>query len=212
MIQSNQYFIMSLYNRSTLVLSLLAIALFAPSWQPVAAQDTNATLAPTLAPTPVACQSLHFDCYGCIVNGCYWCHTDALCFDTPEYVSREPNKEKIYPERVNNCKTPAQFTQTTCTAPDNYFSDPVYSSQQWIFTAIKVVPVWERGYFGNGIRVRVNDEGIETGHPEFLGRIDVNASCPNATGTFMFESHGMTVASLVGAAGNNGTLDSTRKK
>ena len=68
---------------------------------------------------------------------------------------------------------------------------------------INVVPVWEKGYFGNGVRVRVNDHGIESNHPEFEGRIDFNASCPNGveptTG-----NHGMTIASLVGASGNNG--------
>lgn len=35
----------------------------------------------------------------------------------------------------------------------------------------------QRGYFGNGVRVRINDEGIESSHPEFVGRIDFNASC-----------------------------------
>jgi subtilisin family serine protease len=170
---------------------------------------TNVTAAPanitniTLAPTPVDCESLHFDCYSCIQNGCFWCPTDGLCFETAEYVSREPNKDLIWPERFHNCKIPESFTQTTCTAPGNHFSDPLYSAQNWIFANVKVVPVWEKGYYGKGIRVRINDQGIETTHPEFFGRIDLNTSCPNGTAASLDSSHGMTVASIVGAAANN---------
>ena len=40
----------------------------------------------------------------------------------------------------------------------------------------------QRGYFGNGVRVRVNDGGIESSHPEFAGRIDFSASCDEDVG------------------------------
>ena len=32
--------------------------------------------------------------------------------------------------------------------------------QDWIFQMINIYPVWERGIFGKGIRIRVNDEGM----------------------------------------------------
>lgn len=182
--------------------------------------ESEAFLAPdpsTQVPTPLVnvteenlkedgtidCESFFYDCYGCIQNGCFWCPTDAACFPTKEFVSHEPQKQLLYPNRTHGCRTPEDFTETTCTAPGNVFSDPVYSAQKWIFSNVNVEPVWKRGIFGRGVRVRVNDIGIETTHPEFAGRVDANASCPLYEPAFPDHSHGMTVASLVGASGNN---------
>ena len=39
------------------------------------------------------------------------------------------------------------------------YSDPDVV-QDWIFQMINIYPVWERGIFGKGIRIRVNDEGM----------------------------------------------------
>ena len=173
-----------------------------PSSTPTTAAPT-ASQSPSSTPTIFDCEASHYDCYGCLRKGCYWCPTDGLCFEKPEYVERDENKQKLWPDRFHNCKTPESFTQTTCTTPYNFFEDPLYSAQNWIFQAVKIVPVWERGYFGKGIRVRINDDGIETTHPEFFGRLDINASCPNGTATSFPKDHGMTVASMLGAAGNN---------
>ena len=159
---------------------------------------------PSALPTALNCEARHYDCYGCLEVGCYWCPTDGLCFATPEYIERNTNYAMLWPDRFHNCKAPESFTQTTCTTPYNHFTDPLYSAQNWIFAAIKVVPVWERGYYGTGVRVRINDDGIETTHPEFFNRLDTDASCPNGTTAASLDTdHGMTVASLVGAAGNN---------
>ena len=48
-----------------------------------------------------------------------------------------------------------------CLPSDNFFSDPLYTSNEWVFDMINVEPVWERGIFGNGVRVRINDQGEE---------------------------------------------------
>jgi hypothetical protein len=48
----------------------------------------------------------------------------------------------------------------------------MYSGQTWVFDLIIIVPVWEMGYFGNSIRVRINDDPVEATHPEFAGRND----------------------------------------
>jgi len=74
---------------------------------------------------------------------------------------------------------------------------------------INLYPVWEQGIFGNGIRIRVNDQGIDTSHDEFAGRFDKAASCelyeaPYNSEKQDFYQHGTMVASIVGAAGNNG--------
>jgi subtilisin family serine protease len=175
----------------------------APSLSNLTNATINGTLAPSSSPTTLDCTTLHYDCFGCIQNGCYWCPTDGLCFNTPEFVDPSPNKALLFPTRLHNCQTRESFTQTNCTRIENFFNDPVYSATNWIFSFVKVEPVWERGYFGKGVRVRVNDEGIEGNHPEFLGRIDLNHSCPNSTTESLDSNHGMTVASLLGAAGNN---------
>ncbi|KAL3942749.1 MAG: hypothetical protein SGBAC_003124 [Bacillariaceae sp.] len=73
---------------------------------------------------------------------------------------------------------------------------------------INVAPVWEQGIFGNGVRVRVNDYGIDINHEEFQGRFDADASCvlhearynPEIEGV---DQHGTIVASIIGASNNN---------
>merc|ERR1719424_2247258 len=79
----------------------------------------------------------------------------------------------------------------------------MYGGLNWIFEKIKVKPVWERGIYGNGIHVRINDEGIELSHPEFIGRVDLNASCDGFSLSNPVSNHGNVVTALVGASGNN---------
>jgi subtilisin family serine protease len=84
------------------------------------------------------------------------------------------------------------------------FSDPLYSAQEWVYDLINIVPVWEKGYFGNGIRVRINDDGMDTGHAEFAGRYDRNASCEIDGPTETTDAaHGTTVAAIIAAGSNN---------
>mmetsp|Transcript_29477 Transcript_29477/g.33081 ORF Transcript_29477/g.33081 Transcript_29477/m.33081 type:complete len:892 (-) Transcript_29477:118-2793(-) len=179
-----------------------------------AADNDTITIVPT-GIQPGSCESLHYDCESCLAKGCYWCTYDSLCFTTPELnpkltTNYIKNYEILFPNKLTSCNKETDFTSTTCTAPDNFFSDPMYGGQNWIFDAINVVPVWERGYFGKGVRVRINDEGIDPTHPEFLNRIDANASCAADRSDGMGGSlndggtkHGMIVASIIGATGNN---------
>jgi len=92
-------------------------------------------------------------------------------------------------------------------AAADFFNDPEVV-QDWIFQMINIFPVWEKGIFGKGIRVRVNDEGVDYLHEEFQGRFDVDASCEVFDAWFNEDSqeylqHGTVVASVIGAAGNN---------
>lgn len=66
---------------------------------------------------------------------------------------------------------------------------------------IDIAPVWTQAITGNGIRVRVNDNGVDVTHPEFQGRFDEAASCDNILPTD--SSHGTSVASIVLAGSNN---------
>ena len=76
---------------------------------------------------------------------------------------------------------------------------------------INVEPVWKEGIFGKGVRVRINDDGVDSNHDEFGDRFDVGASCTKYDalfydedqGVYDYTQHGTTVASILGASGNN---------
>jgi hypothetical protein len=89
---------------------------------------------------------------------------------------------------------------------DNFFGDVNYAQQQWVFDMIHLGPVWEQGIFGNGVRVRINDDGVDGDNVEFQGRFDISASCDNEE-EYLAQSgrqHGTSVASILGAAAGNG--------
>lgn len=73
-----------------------------------------------------------------------------------------------------------------------------------MFEQINVLPVWQQDIFGTGVRVRINDDGIDGSVTELMGRLDLDASCENAEPLDLGSTHGTAVASILGAAGNNG--------
>jgi subtilisin-like proprotein convertase family protein len=155
-------------------------------------------------PGTVPCEALDHDCFSCLENeDCFWCPGDAICSSSPVFV----DTINVF-DRESSCNSPEDFVTETCTEAGNFFSDPLYSAQKWIFDMIKVQEVWAKGYTGNGIHVRVNDEGIESSHPEFENRIDKDASCPSEVEPIpsAYEngfSHGTAVASILGGAAGN---------
>lgn len=88
---------------------------------------------------------------------------------------------------------------------DGFFYDQYYNQQQWVFEMINLGPVWEQGLFGDGVRVRVNDDGMDGDNVEFAGRYSYEASCDNEEEYLAGSSrqHGTSVASILGAAGGN---------
>lgn len=70
---------------------------------------------------------------------------------------------------------------------------------------INVTGAWEQGFTGNGVRVRINDDGVGKDHIEFSGRYDSEGSCDldGPTGSVYDGIHGTTVASIVAAAAGN---------
>lgn len=144
------------------------------------------------------CQDFAYDCNGCLENGCYWCPGDAACYNSAYYTV-----SNIF----SHCSKPSDYVQDSCTASGNVFSDPLYSGQAWVYDMINVQPVWEeKKLFGTGIRVRVNDNGVEADHPEFEGRFDISGSCeiyePPAEERST-PSHGTAVAAILGGAADN---------
>ena len=75
---------------------------------------------------------------------------------------------------------------------------------------IDLVPVWQKGYFGAGVRVRINDDTVAINHEEFADRFDLDASCdsdkymPREPEDSYYDGHGTSVASILAASANNG--------
>ena len=84
-----------------------------------------------------------------------------------------------------------------------FFTDPYYEEERWVLDMIHILPVWQKGYFGSGIRVRINDNGVDRDHTEFQGRFDEDGSCVESDIPQSDQNHATAVASIVGAAGNN---------
>ncbi len=83
-------------------------------------------------------------------------------------------------------------------------SDPLYPTQEWIFQQINIIPVWQKNIFGTGVRVRINDDGVDGSIAELAGRFDQNSSCEDFAPMIVEDDHGTGVASIVGGVGNNG--------
>eukprot|EP00539_Tryblionella_compressa_P008268 CAMPEP_0178775504 /NCGR_PEP_ID=MMETSP0744-20121128/24230_1 /TAXON_ID=913974 /ORGANISM="Nitzschia punctata, Strain CCMP561" /LENGTH=842 /DNA_ID=CAMNT_0020432491 /DNA_START=72 /DNA_END=2600 /DNA_ORIENTATION=+ len=147
------------------------------------------------------CQQFNYDCQGCLnATGCFWCPGDATCNNSPDY--------DFGPSVQQSCTDPQSYLSggdvCSLSPDDNFFSDPLFDGQKWVYDMIRVEPVWQRGYFGKGVRIRINDYGVDLDHDEFQGRIDSNASCDVALPVDGdLESHGTAVASILGGAANN---------
>jgi hypothetical protein len=110
---------------------------------------------------------------------------------------------------TQSCTSPTDYLEggtgiTECGSPDNFFDDPLYEAQSWVYRMINLEAVWSKGYFGENIRVRVNDDGVDfLNNKEFEGRYNLDASCQNfAPLSTDRDGHGTTVAGIV--AGNKG--------
>ncbi|KAG7367189.1 subtilase family protease [Nitzschia inconspicua] len=146
------------------------------------------------------CSQFNADCKGCLeAKGCFYCPGDGTCNNAPTY---------IFEGAIQSCLEPVDYLVggaiCSLSPDDNFFNDPLYDGQRWVYDMINIVPVWEKGYSGKGVRVRVNDDGVENTHPEFEGRFDINGSCtvsfPQLDGA---DGHGTSVASIVGGAASN---------
>lgn len=90
--------------------------------------------------------------------------------------------------------------------------DEWFFGYQWNMLAMEAPAAWEAGCTGSGVRVAINDGGIDPTHPDLAPNMDTSCSVSFAldengdptpynsdTGTFW---HGMHVAGIVGAADN----------
>jgi len=96
-------------------------------------------------------------------------------------------------------------TPDACISDTAYFKDPQYEGSRWMYDAINIVDVWEKGLTGKGVTVRINDDGVFVDNKEFEGRFDaVENSCsvylPNEGD---MDGHGTGVAGILLANANN---------
>ena len=141
------------------------------------------------------------DCYGCLnARGCYYCPGDGTCENSNLYSSNN---------KVPSCQEPDDYlgsvlghTTDECIPTDAFTKDPLWSASQWVYDAINVVDVWDtHGLTGQGVRVRINDDGVFVDHKEFAGRFDdPDNSCgvylPN-TDDQETDGHGTSVAGII---------------
>ena len=98
------------------------------------------------------------------------------------------------------------------------FKDPLFDSQGYFVKKaqgrsrqsidLNVVPAWQLGFNGSGIRVAINDDGMDLTHPDLAPNIELSSVFD--TGRELlgagFEGtsnqHGTVVGSIVGMASN----------
>ena len=141
------------------------------------------------------------DCFGCLnAKGCYYCPGDATCQNSDLYKSEN---------RVLSCNEAGDFwlggrdnPDDFCIAPDSITQDPLASANDWAYKMINVDQVWPN-YTGKGIRIRMNDNGVDINNPEFEGKFDVANSCSNFANAGT-DDHGTKVAGILVGNANNG--------
>jgi len=144
-------------------------------------------------------QAFNFDCAGCVEAGYYWCPGDAVC----QSESRGSQFWSFGPGLQPACPASSDW-KTTCDAdPDNVFTDPLYDAMKWQFEMINIEEVWQQGITGAGIHVRVNDDGVDSTHPEFAATFDVDGSCTSYLPVSNEDAHGTACASIIGGNKNN---------
>mmetsp|Transcript_11918 Transcript_11918/g.28633 ORF Transcript_11918/g.28633 Transcript_11918/m.28633 type:complete len:1167 (-) Transcript_11918:47-3547(-) len=144
------------------------------------------------------CTEFNYDCEGCLnAEGCYYCPGDGTCDNSPNY---------SFVGVTKTCTTLSSFLTSpdqSCTPSNAFFNDPLWLAQRWAYNMINVIPVWESGNLGQGVRIRINDDGVDASHPEFVGRFDQDASCEKFAPVDNV-GHGMRVAGIILANANNG--------
>ncbi|CAB9501922.1 Furin-like protease 1, isoform 1 [Seminavis robusta] len=147
------------------------------------------------------CREFDYDCTGCVgTAGCSWCPGDALCagnggWETGTFASVN---------KILSCPLPDDWKQSCSpTNSENVFSDPLYDAMAWSYQLINVEPVWRNtGLTGKGVHVRINDDGVDKYHPEFIKRFDEANSCQDHMPVYP-DAHGTAMASLALAEADN---------
>jgi hypothetical protein len=88
------------------------------------------------------CETLRFQgCDACTASDCVWCGADAACFPAGQLA--DALAMITMNDQVLTCT--AEDFSDTCPANSNFFPDPLFNAQDWIYDMINVKPVWEAG-------------------------------------------------------------------
>jgi subtilisin family serine protease len=152
-------------------------------------------------------QKFDTDCYGCLnAKGCYYCPGDGICENSDEYSSSNKDRQ---------CTTPNDYyslsngnIQDECISNTAYYKDPLWDANLWVYESINVEDVWSMyGYEGEGIVIRINDDGVDVTNKEFDGRFDIiENSCIEYLPLSNIQDddgHGTAVAGIILANSNN---------
>ena len=86
-----------------------------------------------------------------------------------------------------------------------YNNDPLASANDWAYEMIHIKDVWNKGYKGTGVRIRINDAGVDvSNNPDFENRFDLENSCVRYEPQTRTETHGTKIAGIVAANKDNG--------
>jgi hypothetical protein len=155
-------------------------------------------------------------CSECVAQGCLWCPGDAFCSSA---ILEEPFWQRVKfifgQDIVSQCRREATQWVTSldaCSAATdddptttNVFSDPLYDAMKWAYDMIHVEEVWRQNITGAGVRIRINDNGVDDSHAEFAGKFSIEDSCDDKfrPQDYAEHVHGTAVASIAAGAANN---------
>ncbi|KAH8061086.1 serine-type endopeptidase [Aureococcus anophagefferens] len=139
----------------------------------------------------------HLTCESCVADdGCVFCETEQICASEappPSYFADAG--------RTVSCPTYA----TTCETGVAAAPDPYYEAEAWYLEMINApaawASAWARGVTGAGVRIQVNDDGVDDGHPD-LAKVSASESCVISAPADADSEHGTHCAALAAASSN----------
>ncbi|KAH8047146.1 serine-type endopeptidase [Aureococcus anophagefferens] len=134
-------------------------------------------------------------CEACASRGdCVYCAAESLCAP------------------ADDVPTPAFLAGhgkvSTCAADDFVAAcggarEPTYCAAAWYLDLMNVEAAWASGVTGAGVRIRVNDDGVDASHPD-LAKVSVADSCEVwAPLEEAGEDHGTACAALAAGSAND---------
>ena len=149
-------------------------------------------------------------------NHCFWCPGDGLCrsqalgpsfWDTlPTTSTTDIPRGSTFTScpQESDWKASSDSCQDFASKQNDVFTDPLYGTMTWIYDLIDLPKVWRQGITGAGVHVRINDDGMDANHAEFIERMDGTQNCPAFRSDPSPNSfHGTAVASILAAQANN---------
>jgi len=90
-----------------------------------------------------------------------------------------------------------------CISSDSLTEDPLSLANTWAYEMINVDKVWKE-YTGKGVRIRINDDGVDINNKDFEGRFDQASSCENYLPLpGETNGHGTKVAGIIAGNADN---------